>query len=90
MHTKNLAVLKKQVRFYDLEEILLYTIKLKYFVHKYPKHFMAFGTQLMRKKMVKGAKECMKMQATNSEIYGKMHAVFIEMDSSANVRITFM
>ncbi|KAL8110028.1 boron transporter 4-like [Apium graveolens] len=51
MHTKSLAVLKKQ---------------------------------LMRKKMVKGAQECMKMQASNSEIYGKMHAVFIEMDSSAN------
>lgn len=46
--------------------------------------FLLFGMQLMRKKMVKGAKECIKLQATNTEIYGKMHAVFIEMDSSAN------
>ncbi|XP_059642457.1 probable boron transporter 7 [Cornus florida] len=37
--------------------------------------------QLIRKKMVKSAKECMKLQASNSEIYGKMHAVFIEMDA---------
>ncbi|XP_017216495.1 boron transporter 4 [Daucus carota subsp. sativus] len=51
MHTKSLAVLKKQ---------------------------------LMRKEMVKGAKECIKNQGTSSEVYGKMHAVFIEMDSSAN------
>ncbi|KAH7840071.1 hypothetical protein Vadar_012304 [Vaccinium darrowii] len=38
--------------------------------------------QLIRKKMVKSAKECIKMQASNSEIYGKMQAVFIEMDTS--------
>ncbi|XP_068647365.1 boron transporter 4 isoform X2 [Aristolochia californica] len=47
MHTKSLAILKKQ---------------------------------LMRKKMVKSAKECIKQQATNSEIYGKMQEVFIELD----------
>ncbi|XP_068651548.1 boron transporter 4-like [Aristolochia californica] len=47
MHTKSLAVLKRQ---------------------------------LMRKKMVKSAKECIKQQATNSEIYGKMQEVFIELD----------
>lgn len=46
---------------------------------------MVFGMQLMRKEMVKGAKECIKNQGTSSEVYGKMHAVFIEMDSSANV-----
>ncbi|PSS19285.1 Boron transporter like [Actinidia chinensis var. chinensis] len=38
--------------------------------------------QLIRKKMVKSAKECIKMQASNSEIYGKMQAVFIEMDTT--------
>ncbi|KAF4372410.1 boron transporter 4 [Cannabis sativa] len=48
MHTKSLAVLKRQ---------------------------------LMRRKMVESAKECMKQKASNSEIYGKMQAVFIEMDS---------
>ncbi|XP_052209086.1 probable boron transporter 7 [Diospyros lotus] len=38
--------------------------------------------QLIRKKMVKSAKECIKRQASNSEIYGQMEAVFIEMDTS--------
>ncbi|XP_075489007.1 putative boron transporter 7 isoform X1 [Primulina tabacum] len=47
MHTRSLAVLKKQ---------------------------------LIRKKMVKIAKECMKQQASHSEIYGRLHSVFIEMD----------
>ncbi|KAA8523055.1 hypothetical protein F0562_009478 [Nyssa sinensis] len=49
MHTKSLAVLKRQ---------------------------------LIRKKMVKSAKECIKHQASNSEIYGRMQAVFIEMDAT--------
>ncbi|XP_038884556.1 probable boron transporter 6 isoform X1 [Benincasa hispida] len=49
MHTKSLAVLKRQ---------------------------------LIRRKMVKRAKECIKQKASNSEIYGKMQAVFIEMDAS--------
>lgn len=34
----------------------------------------------MRKKMVKSAKQGLKESATNSEIYGRMQAVFIEMD----------
>ncbi|KAL8504160.1 hypothetical protein ACS0TY_022772 [Phlomoides rotata] len=38
--------------------------------------------QVIRKKMVKRAKEGMKHNATNSEIYGRMHAVFVEMDKS--------
>ncbi|PSS17886.1 Boron transporter like [Actinidia chinensis var. chinensis] len=50
MHTKSLAVLKRQ---------------------------------LIQKKMVKCAKESIKQKASNSEIYGKMEAVFIEMDSSS-------
>lgn len=48
MHTKSLAVLRKQ---------------------------------LIRKKMVQSAKESIKQKASNSEIYGNMQAVFIEMDS---------
>ncbi|KAL9323154.1 hypothetical protein ACSQ67_011207 [Phaseolus vulgaris] len=48
MHTKSLAVLKKQ---------------------------------LIRRKMVKSAKESINQKASNSEIYGKMQAVFIEMDN---------
>ncbi|XP_015885897.2 boron transporter 4 [Ziziphus jujuba] len=38
--------------------------------------------RLIRRRMVKSAKECIKQQATNTEIYGKMQAVFIEMDAS--------
>ncbi|XP_059460706.1 probable boron transporter 7 [Corylus avellana] len=53
MHTKSLAVLKRQ---------------------------------LIRKKMVKSAKECIKQQASNSEIYGKMQAVFIEMDTAPTTK----
>ncbi|KAH6757581.1 hypothetical protein C2S51_038729 [Perilla frutescens var. frutescens] len=49
MHTRSLAVLKKQ---------------------------------LIRRKMVKSAKEGMKLQASNSEIYGRMHAVFVEMEGA--------
>ncbi|XP_002514365.3 probable boron transporter 7 [Ricinus communis] len=49
MHTKSLAVLKKQ---------------------------------LIRKKMVQSAKECIERKASNSEIYGSMQAVFIEMDTA--------
>ncbi|XP_056162154.1 boron transporter 4-like isoform X1 [Syzygium oleosum] len=49
MHTKSLAVLKRQ---------------------------------LIRKKMVESAKECMKQKASISEIYGKMQQVFVEMDST--------
>lgn len=32
--------------------------------------------------MVKSAKEGMKLQASNSEIYGRMHAVFVEMEGA--------
>ncbi|XP_059636195.1 boron transporter 4-like [Cornus florida] len=49
MHTKSLAVLKRQ---------------------------------LIRKKMVKSAKECIKRQASNYEIYGRMERVFIETDTT--------
>ncbi|CAL5444043.1 unnamed protein product [Camellia sinensis] len=38
--------------------------------------------QLIRKKMVESAQESIKQQASNSEIYGNMQAVFIEMDNS--------
>lgn len=46
--------------------------------------------QLIRKKMVKGAKECMKQNASNSEIYSKMQAVFIEIDRSPPVSSQLM
>ncbi|XP_028799179.1 probable boron transporter 7 [Neltuma alba] len=41
--------------------------------------------QLMRKRVVKKAKECIREQRSNSEIYGKMHDVFIEMDTAPTV-----
>ncbi|KAI5585319.1 hypothetical protein BDE02_06G137400 [Populus trichocarpa] len=44
------------------------------------KSLAVLSKQLIRKKMVKGAKECMKQNASNSEIYGKMQAVFIEIN----------
>nr|XP_043606822.1 probable boron transporter 6 [Erigeron canadensis] len=36
--------------------------------------------QMMRKKMVKSAKEGIKLDKSNSEIFGRMHAVFVEME----------
>ncbi|KAK6248459.1 hypothetical protein QUC31_020024 [Theobroma cacao] len=50
MHTKSLAVLKRQI---------------------------------IRKKMVKGAKECLKRKASKSIIYGRMQEIFEEMDSTS-------
>lgn len=38
--------------------------------------------QFMKKKMVESATESIKQKATDSEIYGKIQAVFIEMDNS--------
>ncbi|XP_020205446.1 probable boron transporter 7 [Cajanus cajan] len=37
--------------------------------------------RLIRKKVVKSAKECIKQQRTNSELYGKMEEVIVEMDT---------
>jgi len=37
--------------------------------------------------MVKSAKESINQKASNSEIYGKMQAVFIEMDNCPDVSI---
>lgn len=36
----------------------------------------------MRRKMVESAKESIRQNASNSEVYGKMQAVFIEMENS--------
>ncbi|CAH9063611.1 unnamed protein product [Cuscuta epithymum] len=50
-----------------------------------PMHTRSLATLkrlLLRKKMVKSAKECMNKQASKSEIFGRMHAVFVEMDAS--------
>ncbi|PNX95892.1 boron transporter 4, partial [Trifolium pratense] len=49
MHTKSLAVLKKQ---------------------------------LIRKRVVQSATECIQQQGTSSELYGKMQAVFLEMNAA--------
>lgn len=49
MHTKSLAVLKRQA---------------------------------IRKKMVRSAKESIRQQATNEEMYGKMQDVFINLDQT--------
>ncbi|XP_034699573.1 boron transporter 4-like [Vitis riparia] len=44
--------------------------------------------RLIRRKMVQSAKECIKQQASNTEIYGKMQAVFIEMDMAPSLLVT--
>jgi len=36
---------------------------------------------------VKSAKECIRQQGSNTELYGKMRAVFIEMDAAPTVSI---
>lgn len=41
----------------------------------------------MRKRVVKSAKECVRLQRTRSELYGKIQAVFIEMDAAPTVSI---
>ena len=46
---------------------------------------MGHDLQVIRKKMVKHAKECIKHDASNSEIYGKMEAVFMEMETAPTV-----
>ncbi|KAL4302555.1 hypothetical protein GQ457_10G016290 [Hibiscus cannabinus] len=46
------------------------------------KSLAVLSKQMIRKKMVKSAKEGMKQQASQSEIYGRMEAVFIELDTS--------
>lgn len=46
---------------------------------------VSFEWKLIRRRMVKSAKESIRQKASNSEIYGKMQAVFIEMDSSIDV-----
>ncbi|XP_022153670.1 boron transporter 4 [Momordica charantia] len=50
-----------------------------------PMHTKCLATlrrRLIRRKMVESAKESIKMKASDSEIYGQMQAVFLEMDSS--------
>ncbi|KAL6216948.1 hypothetical protein ACLB2K_010166 [Fragaria x ananassa] len=51
-----------------------------------PMHTKSLATlrkQVIRKKMVKSAKDCMKENGSNSEIYGRMEAVFIEMEGGS-------
>ncbi|EPS73271.1 hypothetical protein M569_01481, partial [Genlisea aurea] len=40
--------------------------------------------QMLRKRMVKCAKEGMKENASNQEIYGRMHAVFVKMENASS------
>ncbi|KAE8682725.1 putative boron transporter 5 [Hibiscus syriacus] len=47
------------------------------------KSLSVLKTQMIRKKMVKRAKESMLQHASNSEIFGRMQAIFLEMDRSS-------
>ncbi|XP_052491306.1 probable boron transporter 7 isoform X2 [Gossypium raimondii] len=49
------------------------------------KSLAVLNKQMIRKKMVKSVKEGMKQKASQSEIYGRMEAVFIELDASPAV-----
>lgn len=40
---------------------------------------------MMRKKMVKCAKEGIKLDASNSQIFSRMHDVFVEMEPQSDV-----
>ncbi|KAL2318104.1 hypothetical protein Fmac_031980 [Flemingia macrophylla] len=50
------------------------------------KSLAVLRTQMMRKKVVKEAKECIKKQGSNSELYGKMEAVFVAMDTAPTAK----
>ncbi|KAK7377252.1 hypothetical protein VNO80_02674 [Phaseolus coccineus] len=45
------------------------------------KSLAVLRTQLIRKKVVKSAEDCIKQQGSTTELYGKMQAVLVEMDS---------
>ncbi|QCD95157.1 elongation factor G [Vigna unguiculata] len=42
--------------------------------------------QMIRKKVVKSAQDCIKQQGTGTELYGAMEAVFVEMDSEPSTK----
>ena len=46
---------------------------------------LIYDLQLIRKKMVKSAKESIKQKVANPEIYSNMQAVFIKMDNTQPV-----
>ncbi|KAK3031117.1 hypothetical protein RJ639_035115, partial [Escallonia herrerae] len=46
--------------------------------------------RLIQKRMMKSAKDCIKQEASKSEIYGKMQAVFVEMDATPSVSSTLV
>ncbi|KAL9330887.1 hypothetical protein ACSQ67_000497 [Phaseolus vulgaris] len=50
------------------------------------KSLAVLRTQLIRKKVVKSAKDCIKQQGNTTELYGKMQAVLIEMDSEPSTK----
>lgn len=54
--------------------------------NKLMKRLLLVPSQLIRKKMIKTAKEGIRLQATKSQIYGKMQEVFLEMDQGGHVR----
>lgn len=87
MHTKSLAVLKRQVGDLFLKKIFCISFVLN--VNREYIYYLVPDLQLIRKKMVKSAKEGMKDQASHSEIYGRMHAVFVEMDNAPSVSCPF-
>ncbi|KAK4374742.1 hypothetical protein RND71_005419 [Anisodus tanguticus] len=54
---------------------------------RHTKSLAVLKRQLIRRKMVKSAKESINRKASNSEIYGNMQAVFVEIDSSPDTTV---
>lgn len=81
MHTKSLAVLKRQVgtNIIYKTNVLISPAFLK------NKLLKSNLYQIIRKKMVESAKEGIRQQASSLEIYGKMQEVFEKMDKGHTV-----
>ena len=80
MHTKSLAVLKRQVCELQCTQIDIGLSAERVFTVLY------WFSQMMRRKLVKTAKEGAKQKATDSEVYDKMQEVFLDLDGVREVR----
>ncbi|KAK7283066.1 hypothetical protein RIF29_12313 [Crotalaria pallida] len=50
------------------------------------KSLAVLRSQMIRKKVIESAKECIKQQRTKSEMYGKLESVFIELDTDPTAK----
>lgn len=87
MHTKSLAVLRRQVSEHlergkegEKKEIVssIFLLKFLHSLHE---------PQLIRKKMIAKAKECIDQDASNMEMYEKLQDAFLEMEPARDVGV---